>query len=143
MTLHREVHDHILLYDLLLCFKASIMPRSLYSSIGGFSTISKLVLSFYSKVLDSEQVAPYFADVDMKKLIDHQTKFICSLLGGPAHFTDAQIRNAHSSIDVTNEAFDEIAMLFVEALNEARLQPGDVEAIARAFESKRSLIVMR
>ena len=89
------------------------MRRSLYDSIGGFSTISKLVLSFYGKVLDSEQVAPYFADVDMAKLIDHQTKFICSLLGGPASFTDAQIRHAHSTIDVTNDAFDEIAALFV------------------------------
>ena len=119
------------------------MRRSLYDSIGGFSTISKIVLSFYGKALESDDVAVYFADIDMKRLIDHQTKFICSLLGGPASFSDDQIRHAHSAINVTDEAFDEITALFVEALNEAGLQPADVDAIAKAFESKRSLIVLR
>lgn len=119
------------------------MRRSLYDSIGGFGTISKIVLSFYGKVLESDAVAPYFAAVDMKQLIDHQTKFICSLLGGPASFTDDQIRHAHSNIDVTDDAFDEIAALFAEALSEAKLQPADVEAITKAFESKRPLIVSR
>lgn len=119
------------------------MRRSLYDSIGGFGTISKIVLSFYGKVLESDDVAPYFADIDMKRLIDHQTKFICSLLGGPASFSDDQIRHAHNAINVTNEAFDEINALFVESLNEAGLQAADVDAIAKAFEAKRSLIVLR
>jgi len=119
------------------------MRRSLYESVGGFGTISKLVLSFYGKVLESERVAPYFADVDMKHLIDHQTKFICSLLGGPASFSDDQIRHAHRAIKVTDDAFDEIADLFLETLNEAKLQAADVDGIAKAFESKRHLIVLR
>lgn len=119
------------------------MHRSLYDSIGGFGTISKIVLNFYGKVLESDDVASYFADVDMKQLIDHQTKFICSLLGGPASFSDDQIRHAHRTINVTDDAFDEIAALFVEALNEAKLKAADVDAIVKAFESKRSLIVLR
>ncbi|ARQ01741.1 truncated hemoglobin [Pseudorhodoplanes sinuspersici] len=119
------------------------MRRSLYDSIGGFGTISKIVLSFYGKVLESEDAAPYFADVDMQQLIDHQTKFICSLLGGPASFTDDQIRLAHRSINVTDDAFNHIAALFVEALNDAKLPAADIDAIAKAFEAKRPLIVPR
>jgi hemoglobin len=59
------------------------MSRSLYDKIGGFGAVSRIVLNFYSKVLDSVTLARYFAAVDMERLIDHQNLFICSLLGGP------------------------------------------------------------
>ncbi|HWV41758.1 group 1 truncated hemoglobin [Pseudorhodoplanes sp.] len=117
------------------------MPRSLYETIGGFNVISKIVLSFYDKVLDSDKVASYFTGIDMKRLIDHQTKFICSLLGGPASFSDEQLRHAHREVKVTDEAFDEITALFSDALHEASLKPVEITQIVSAFESKRPLIV--
>ena len=117
------------------------MPRSLYEAVGGFSVISKIVLSFYDKVLESDKVAAYFSGIDMKRLIDHQTKFICSLLGGPASFTDEQIRHAHRTVQITDDAFDEIALLFVDTLKEASLKPSDIDVIVGAFKSKRALIV--
>ncbi len=117
------------------------MPRSLYEAVGGFSVISRVVLNFYGRVLDSETVSGYFADVDMKRLIDHQTKFICSLLGGPASFSDEQIRHAHRSVQITNDAFNEIAALFSDSLREASLKPADIDLIMGAFEAKRPLIV--
>ncbi len=119
------------------------MRRSLYESVGGFRVISKIVLSFYGKVLESDSVAPFFSTIDMKRLVDHQTKFICSLLGGPASFSDEQIRTAHATVTINDDAFDEITTLFSEALEEAALQPAHIEAIVKAFESKRPLIVSR
>ena len=69
---------------------------TLFEKYGGFSTLSKVVMSFYDKVLDSDQVGDYFEDVDMKKQIDHQTKFIASIMGGPASFTDDMLRRVHA-----------------------------------------------
>ncbi|HWV52183.1 MAG TPA: group 1 truncated hemoglobin [Pseudorhodoplanes sp.] len=119
------------------------MPRSLYETIGGFSVISKIVLNFYGKVLESDKIAVYFTDIDMKRLIDHQTKFICSLLGGPASFSDEQLRHAHRTVQITDDAFNEISELFSDALHEASLKPTDIALIVNAFESKRPLIVSR
>jgi hemoglobin len=119
------------------------MSRSLYDAVGGFAVISKIVLSFYGRVLESEAISGYFADVDMKRLIDHQTKFICSLLGGPASFSDEQIRHAHRSVQITDDAFNEITRLFTDSLREASLKPSDIDLIVGAFESKRPLIVSR
>ncbi len=117
------------------------MARTLYESVGGFSAISKIVLAFYDKVLDSEKIAPFFADVDMKSLIDHQTKFVCAMLGGPASFTDDQIRLAHRAAAITNAAFDEISALFRQTLQEAALKSNDIDAIMKAFDAKRVLVV--
>jgi hemoglobin len=117
------------------------MSRSLYDKIGGFGAVSGIVLNFYGKVLESDEVAPYFAEVDMQRLIDHQTQFICALLGGPASFSDDQIRAAHRPQAITPNAFDHAVMLFEETLEEAAIEPADVEEAVKAFESKRPFIV--
>jgi hemoglobin len=88
------------------------MTRSLYEKIGGFGTVSNIVLNFYRKVLESDAIAPYFAAVDMPRLIDHQTQFVCALLGGPASFSDDQIRNVHRPAAISHEAFDRAVVLF-------------------------------
>jgi hemoglobin len=119
------------------------MSRPLYDKIGGFGTVSGIVLNFYGKVLESEAVAPYFAAVDMQRLIDHQTQFICALLGGPTSFSDDQIRAVHRASAITEEAFDHAVRLFEETLEEALLEPQDVAMAVKLFEAKRALIVSR
>jgi hemoglobin len=117
------------------------MKRSLYEKIGGFSTVSGIVLSFYDKVLESEDIAPYFASVDMPRLIDHQTQFVCALLGGPASFSDEHIAHAHRKLRISPAAFDHAAALFREALIEAGLAEEDIAPIGQLFESKRPFVV--
>lgn len=66
--------------------------QTLYEKYGGFSQVSKIVLAFYDTLLDDDDIGPFFDDVDMARMVDHQTKFIASLLGGPAAYTDNQLR---------------------------------------------------
>ncbi len=56
--------------------------QSLFDKYGGFSKVSKIVLAFYDTLLDSDEIGPFFDDIDMTKMVDHQTKFVASLLGG-------------------------------------------------------------
>ena len=67
------------------------MRQTIFERYGGFSKVSKVVMSFYDKILNSSILAPYFAKTDMKRLIDHQTKFISSLMGGPASYTSEHL----------------------------------------------------
>ncbi|MEM1005708.1 MAG: group 1 truncated hemoglobin, partial [Pseudomonadota bacterium] len=86
-----------------------MMPgRTLYEKLGGFSNISKIVMSFYDTLLDNDEVGPFFDDIDMSRMVDHQTKFVASLLGGPASYTDTQLRHLHSHLEITNAHFDEL-----------------------------------
>lgn len=54
---------------------------TMFERYGGFANVSKIVMSFYDKVLDSDVIGDYFEDVDMWALIDHQTKFIAPPAG--------------------------------------------------------------
>ncbi len=117
------------------------MAKALFDKYGGFKFVSRIVMSFYDKVLDSDQIGDFFDDVDMPRLIDHQTKFISSLLGGPASYTDERLRRAHASLNLTHEDFDEVARLLSQTLEEHDFEPEDIDTVMRAVESKRSCIL--
>ncbi len=115
--------------------------QSLYDKIGGFGTVSGIVLDFYDKVLESDLVAPYFGSADMARLIEHQTQFICALLGGPAGLSDEHIRNAHRNLKITPEAFEQTVLLFRGSLEDAAMEEADVDRVVALFAAKRPLVV--
>lgn len=119
------------------------MSRTLFQKYGGFATVSRIVLSFYDRVLDSDQIGHFFEDIDMKRLVDHQTKFIASLLGGPASFTNERLHQMHAHLDIGNADFDEMARLLDESLAEHGFEAADREQVIGEIEARRSVIVTR
>lgn len=115
--------------------------QSLFEKYGGFSKISRVVLSFYDTLLDSDEIGPFFDDIDMSKMVDHQTKFIASLLGGPAAYTDRQLHQLHRHLDINDGHFDELKVVLSDTLSKHGVEPKDVEAVLAEFEKRRALIV--
>jgi hemoglobin len=113
----------------------------LYDKYGGFSVISEIVHAFYDKVLASPSLDAYFAQIDMEALIDHQTKFLCKVLGGPDNYSGRALAAAHRHVHITPAAFDEVASLLRATLEEARVEPADVDAILGVVGSVRGDIV--
>ncbi len=98
-------------------------------------------MDFYEMVLDSDVVGPFFENVDMARLIDHQTKFISFLLGGPADYADQRLAQVHAHLGVTHAHFDEIKEILLEALQNAGFDDEDAAAVLREIEARRSVIV--
>lgn len=98
-------------------------------------------MSFYEMALDSDQIGDYFEDVDMARLMDHQTKFISSILGGPASFSDERLRQVHAHLGLSHADFDEMAALLGEALAEHGLSEADVAEAIKHIEARRTIIV--
>lgn len=117
------------------------MAKTIFEKYGGFSAVSKIVMRFYDKALDSDILADYFEDVDMDRLIDHQTKFVAALMGGPASYTDDMLRQLHAHLDIDDAAFDEMAAIFKATLEEAGLEAEDVADVVRGITSRRPVIV--
>ncbi len=119
------------------------MSQTIYEKYGGFKTISRIVMTFYEMALDSEEIGFHFEDIDLPRLIDHQTKFVSSLVGGPASFSDDRIEAVHRHLNISHAHFDEMAALFSEALSMHGMTDNDIEIALRAIEEKRSIIVAR
>ncbi len=115
--------------------------QTLFEKYGGFSNVSKIVLNFYDTLLDSDDIGPFFDDIDMSKMVDHQTKFVASLLGGPASYTDNQLRQLHSHLDIGDNHFDELKIVLKGTLEDHGVEPGDVNSVLQEFENRRGFIV--
>ena len=100
------------------------MSQSLYDKYGGFAVISRVVMDFYDRLLDSDTVGPFFDDVDMRKLIDHQTKFVAYLLGGPAEYTGDRLQQLHAHLEIADTDFDEMKQLLDQTLGDHRSRTG-------------------
>lgn len=117
------------------------MQKSHFEKYGGFSTVSKIVLDFYNRMLDDDDVGPFFDDIDMARIVDHQTKFISSLMGGPASYTDDQIRKMHASLTIADAHFDKMQNILRETLSDHGVAPEDIDIIIGSFERRRGLVV--
>ncbi len=115
----------------------------MFERYGGFASVSKVVMAFYDKVLDSDIAGPYFDDVDMKSLIDHQTKFIAQVMGGPTSFSNEALQSVHAKHSIDREAFNEVADLLRESLEDFDIEPGDIDKILEEVTSRSPYIISR
>jgi hemoglobin len=113
----------------------------MFERYGGFAFISRVVLSFYDRVLDSPRLAPFFADVDMQRLVEHQAKFISSVMGGPESYTDTMLRDAHAHLAIDKAAFDEMIGLLQLTLEDFQISPADVRTIVADLEARQAQIL--
>jgi hemoglobin len=117
------------------------MSRSVFERYGGFAQISKVVLDFYDRLLDDDDLGPFFETIDMGRIVDHQTKFIATVLGGPASYTDEQIRQMHRHLAIGPEHFDKLKTVLAETLADHGLAAEDVALVVEEFERRRDLVV--
>ena len=121
----------------------ALMTRTMFDRYGGFASVSKIVMAFYDRVLDSDIVGFYFENTDMKSLVDHQTKFISTLMGGPASYSNDVLQRVHAGLDIDRRAFDEVVALLSETLEEFEFESDDIDDIKRAMENRATFIISR
>jgi len=119
------------------------MSRSLFDKYGGFAHVSKIVFAFYDKAVDSDIIGPYFDDIDMRAQVDHQTKFISSLMGGPASYSDEALQKVHSGLAIDRASFEEMSRLLRETLVDFDLEGEDIETIMHEIDSRADIIITR
>ena len=115
------------------------MSESIYEKYG-FEAISKAVHDFYSRVLKSETAAPYFDGYNMARIIQHQTQFICMLLGGPANYRGKELEMAHRNLRISGDAFEEVGELLDETLEDHGFTDEEREFVMSKVAGTRGVI---
>jgi len=119
------------------------VAQSIFERHGGFATVRRIVSEFYDRVLDSPRLAPYFAGVEMRRLIDHQTKFVASVMGGPASFSGDALRRVHQPLGITAEEFQELVDLMRETLEDFDFDEADIRTVVGNITRHEGEIVRR
>jgi hemoglobin len=117
------------------------MSGSLFERLGGFARVRLLVADFYERILESDRLGHHFHGVDTRRLVDHQTRFISAIMGGPASFSDEQIQRAHRRLGITEEEFREMSQILQETLEDNGVEPSDVKRVCAHVDSLREHVV--
>ncbi len=117
----------------------SIEP--LYERLGGIEAVARIVFALYDRVLKSKRLAPYFAGVDMRQVVDHQTSFLVSAMGGPPSYSNDHLRQVHARLKVDDPAFDEMIDLLGETLRAFGLADEDTAVVLSGLRARRVYIV--
>lgn len=117
------------------------MKATIYEKLGGFSNVRKMISDFYNRVLEVDDLSSVFAEVDMERIIDHQTKFFSMILGGPAYYSDKDLKSVHQPHKITSKQFDLTKECLEDTLYEFDLEDQDIDFILNFFESKREAIL--
>ena len=119
------------------------MKQTIFERYGGFASVSRVVMSFYEKMLDSPITSPFFAKINMKRLIDHQTKFIASMMGGPASYSNDHLERVHAHLGITEQAFRESVALLTETLEDHEFEDEDVHSVKEEMMSRKNFVITR
>lgn len=117
------------------------MVQTLFERYGGFPKVSRIVSTFYDRVVDSPELTGYFEGVDMRRLIDHQTKFIASVMGGPASFSDQHLARVHEHLGITSASFDEAVVILRESLEDHGMEETDIGTVIASVRARKPYIV--
>lgn len=117
------------------------MSMTLFERCGGFAKLRAVVSNLYDRTLDSPSLQHHFTGIDMCVLIDHQTKFIASLMGGPAAFSDEALRRAHARLGISRDEFAEMVDLLRETLEDHDFAPADIDQVESEIRKRETCIV--
>jgi hemoglobin len=109
--------------------------------LGGPEGISRIVFSLCDRILASEKLEPFFKAVNMRRLIEHQTKFICSVVGGSASQTDEELSAAHIDLGIDAEAFREMLSQLRATLEEFKVAGVDIDEVMTEIEKRKDQII--
>jgi hemoglobin len=122
------------------------MIDELYETIGGNRIIWEATEIFYKKVLEDENLKPFFESTDMANLQARQSMFISMLLGGRVVYTGKEIGEAHAHArmqGLTDAHFDQFLAHFRNALDEVGVKPDKAEKVMELLEARRAVVLNR
>ncbi|MCG8602838.1 MAG: group 1 truncated hemoglobin [Verrucomicrobiales bacterium] len=98
---------------------------TLYDRIGGAETISRLVDSFYAKVLGDAELSPYFKNVPMPKLVAMQREFFSAATGGPITYSGRPLGDVHRGMAISKREFGRFTEHLINTLKEVGVDEAD------------------
>ena len=120
------------------------MIDELYDTIGGRRTIWAATASFYRRVLEDEDLRPFFESTDMAHLHAGQSMFISMLLGGKVAYTGKKIGAAHEHArakGLIDKHFDAFLKHFRAALDEVGVKPDKAEKVMKLLQAQRNTVL--
>ncbi len=116
---------------------------SLYHEIGGDAVISAAVIDLWGRINTDTTLSPWFAHTEGRAFTGNLGDYLTVALGGPERYGGRSMRNAHSGLGITGEAFE----VFLQRLGESFAAGGASGDVVQRVDARirllRAMIVER
>lgn len=106
---------------------------SLYARLGERDGIRAVVDDFYDRLLDDDDLGPFFEDADVSRLRRTQTDFLCEAAGGPETYDAEPVREAHIDVPFRPGHIERALELLRESLAAFDVPDEDAELVVDAI----------
>jgi len=106
---------------------------TLYERLGGAPAVDSAVDGFYARVVADEELAPYFARIDLAQLKAHQRAFLTMALGGPVRYGGRAMDKAHDGLHITADAFGRVVAHLADTLRALHVDPATIDIVLGAL----------
>lgn len=118
------------------------MTQTLFEKYGRTPAVAAIVRSFYKRVMTNPTLRPYFSEVPLERLIEHQIAFISVAMGeDPSAYTGKSMADAHRNMHVSAEAFDLVMAVLEQTLQESQIEAPDIAIILSGMRTMKTQIV--
>jgi len=114
---------------------------NLYKDLGGEDTIFNVLQCFYQKIREDDLIRRSFSKVDINRLIEVQTQFLCEFLGGTGDYDPAELMELHNQVNFSAEDFSGALKWLEIALREAAISIDDVQTILETAHKNKHRII--
>jgi hemoglobin len=120
------------------------MTETMYESIGGDAGLTVAVDDFYRRLWADDELKGYFEGIDKNELKRHQRMFLTMALGGGNGIYEGQpLPQAHTGLNITDDAFDKVAEHLRRTLVDLKVDKSLLQIILGFVEGKRNQVVMQ
>lgn len=78
----------------------------LYKAFGEKPGLVRLVEDFHTRLLADPRTGPHFKPVNSQNIKEQLTDQFCKVTGGPCVYKGADMKSAHSNLDITKSDFN-------------------------------------
>ncbi|MGD9539783.1 FRG domain-containing protein [Methylocystis sp.] len=114
--------------------------------IGGSAALETIVDAFYHRVIGDEELAPFFADTDMRRMRAKQKGFLLMALGSPVLYTGRDLDEAHARLRAQGmgpQHVEKVIRLVINILEGASVPVQIIDHVRTVLEaSKRAVLGM-
>jgi hemoglobin len=117
--------------------------QTLYERLGEQAGIRAVVDDFYDRLVEDEELGPFFENADMEMLRRTQTDFLCEAAGGPETYDAAPVREAHLHVPFTPEHIERAVELLEASLDEFDVPADDAASVVGAVAAYEEELLAR
>lgn len=112
----------------------------IFDRIGGPAAVTAAVDDFYRRVMADPLLAPYFDDIDMKRLKGHQRTLLAAAVGEPEPYPSTAAVGAQAPFDIRQDHFDLVVVHLTATLTDLGVDDATLGAIGDKLRPRRRRI---